>query len=130
MYRDYIDNCQRSLLSSTRDVKSTSPDTANHDKNDYVKLHNDKNIIMTNEDNNHDTNYTIHNDTNHHDARELHKWAQQHAVSRVYCWRQSIVTDVVCNDTSKDPFLQCPQFSGIHIQLISEYMWEHWQQLN
>ena len=32
-----------------------------------------KNFIMTNEDNNHDTKYTIHNDTNNHDARDLHK---------------------------------------------------------
>ena len=40
---------------------------------------------MTNEDNNHDTKYTIHNDTNDHDARELHKWTQQHAVSRSSC---------------------------------------------
>ena len=39
---------------------------------------------MTNEDNS-DTKYTIHNDTNDHDARELHKWAQQHAVSRPSC---------------------------------------------
>ena len=35
-----------------------------------------KNFIMTNEDNNHDTKYTINNDTNKHDARDRHKWAQ------------------------------------------------------
>ena len=28
---------------------------------------------MTNEDNNHDTKYTINNDTNNHDARDLHE---------------------------------------------------------
>ena len=50
-------------------VKSTSPVTENHNKNGHV---NNKNFIMTNEDNS-DTKYTIHNDTNDHDARELHK---------------------------------------------------------
>ena len=38
-------------------VKSTSPDTKNHDKNGYVKLNDDKNFIMTNVDNS-DTTYT------------------------------------------------------------------------
>ena len=41
---------------------------------------------MTNEDINNDTKYTINeNHMNKHDARELHKWAQQHAVSRLSC---------------------------------------------
>ena len=31
------------------------------------------NFITTNEDNNHDTKYTINNDTNNHDARDLHE---------------------------------------------------------
>ena len=40
-------------------VKSTSPDTENHDKNGYVKLYDDKNIFMNNVDNdNSDTTYT------------------------------------------------------------------------
>ena len=38
-------------------VKSTSPDTENHNKNGYVKLYDDKNLIMTNVDNC-DTTYT------------------------------------------------------------------------
>ena len=50
-------------------VKSTSPVTENHYKNGYV---NNKNFIMTNEDNS-DTKYTINNDTNNHDARDLHE---------------------------------------------------------
>ena len=53
-----------------RGVKSTSPITDNHNKNGYVNY---KNFIMTNEDNNHDTKYTINNDTNNHDARDLHE---------------------------------------------------------
>ena len=52
-------------------VKSTSPDTENHYKNGYV---NDKNFIMTNEDINNDTKYTINeNDMNKHDARDLNE---------------------------------------------------------
>ena len=40
-------------------VKSTSPDTENHDKNGYVKLYDDKNLFMTTVDNNNsDTAYT------------------------------------------------------------------------
>ena len=40
-------------------VKSTSLDTEDHDKNGYVKLYDDKNIFMTNVDNdNSDTTYT------------------------------------------------------------------------
>ena len=40
-------------------VKSTSPDTENHDKNGYAKLYDDKNIFMTNVDNNYsDMTYT------------------------------------------------------------------------
>ena len=27
-----------------------------------------------------------------------------------------------CNDTSKDPFSQCQQLQGIHVQLTSEYV--------
>ena len=53
-------------------VKSTSPDTENHDKNGYVKLYNNKNF-MTNVDINSDTKYTNTNDMNKHDARDLHK---------------------------------------------------------
>ena len=53
-------------------VKSTSPDTENHDKNGYVKFYDDKNFIMTNVDNS-DTTYTNKNDTNNHNAHDLHK---------------------------------------------------------
>ena len=56
------------------DVKSTSPDTENHYKNGYVNYNNYKNFIMTNEDINNDTKYTINeNDMNKHDARDLHE---------------------------------------------------------
>ena len=44
-------------------VKSTSPDTENHDKNGYAKLNDDNNIFMTNVDKS-DTTYTDkHNNT-------------------------------------------------------------------
>ena len=69
IYSDYIGNSQRSSLSSTGGVKSTSPVTENHNKNGYVNY---KNFIMTNEDN-HDTKHTINNDTNNHNAHDLHK---------------------------------------------------------
>ena len=71
VYRDYIGNSQRSLLSLTGGVKSTSPVTENHYKNGYVNY----TISMkTNEDINNDTKYTINeNHMNKHDARELHK---------------------------------------------------------
>ena len=49
-------------------VKSTSPVTEKSQQNGY------KNFIMTNEDNNHDTMYTINkNDTNNRNAHDLHK---------------------------------------------------------
>ena len=44
-------------MSPTGGVKSTSPDTENHDKNGYAKLYDDNNIFMTNVDNS-DTTYT------------------------------------------------------------------------
>ena len=69
-YSDHFGNSQRSSLSPTGGVKSTSPVTENHYKNGYVNY---KNFIMTNEDNNRDTMYTINNDTNNHNAHDLHK---------------------------------------------------------
>ena len=58
IYRDYIGNSQRSLLSPTGGVKRTSPDTANHEQNGYAKVYDDNNIFMTNVDNdNSDTTY-------------------------------------------------------------------------
>ena len=87
IYRDYIGNSQRSLLSPTGGVKSTSPDTENHVKNGYVKLYDNKNFIMTNVDNNTDSKNTNTNDMNKHDTRDLHKWALQRTVSRrSSCW--------------------------------------------
>ena len=71
-----------SHIATEEGVKSTSPVTENHYKNGYVNYNIYKNFIMTNEDNS-DTKYTINNDTNNHDTRDLHKWAQQRAVSRL-----------------------------------------------
>ena len=81
-YSDYIGNSQRSSLSPTRCVKSTSPVTENHYKNGYVNY---QNFIKTNEDINNDTKYTNKNDTNNHNAGDLHEWAQQLVVSCVSC---------------------------------------------
>ena len=59
IYRDYIGNSQRSLLSPTGGVKRTFPDTENHEQNGYAKVYDDNNIFMTNVDNdNSDTMYT------------------------------------------------------------------------
>ena len=69
----FFGNSQRSSLSPTGGVKSTSPVTENHDKNGYVFQDNNKNFIMTNVDNNSDTKYTNKNDTNNHNAHNLHK---------------------------------------------------------
>ena len=60
------------MESAKKSVKSTCPDTENHDKNGYVFQDNDKNFIMTNVDNS-DTKYTNTNDTNNHNAHNLHK---------------------------------------------------------
>ena len=54
----------------SQNVKSTSPVTENHYKSGYVNY---KNSIMTNEDNNRDTMYTINNYTNNHNAHDLHE---------------------------------------------------------
>ena len=72
-------------LSPTGGVKSTSPVAENHYKNGYVNYNIYKNFIKTNEDNYHDTKYTIHNDTNGHDARKLHKGSTAARVSRPSC---------------------------------------------
>ena len=46
-------------MSHPLNVKRTSPDTENHDQNGYAKLYDDKNLIITNVDNdNTDTTYT------------------------------------------------------------------------
>ena len=53
-------------------VKSTSPDTENHDKNGFGFQDNNKNFIMTNVDNS-DTTYINTNDMNNHNTHNLHK---------------------------------------------------------
>ena len=57
IYRDYIGNSQRSLLSPTGGVKRIPPDTAIHEQNGYAKLLDDNNILKTNVDNS-DMTYT------------------------------------------------------------------------
>ena len=51
IYRDYIGNSQRSLLSPTGGVKRIPPDTAIHEQNGYAKLLDDNKILKTNVDN-------------------------------------------------------------------------------
>ena len=90
IYSDYIGNNQRSSLSPTGGVKSTSPVTENHYKNGYVNYNIYKNFIMTNVDINSDTKYTINNDTNNHDTRNLHEWARQRIGSCVSCFTDDV----------------------------------------
>ena len=53
------------------DVKSTSPDTAIHDKNGYAKVYDDKNLIMTNVDNNNsDKTYTDKHKNTEYNVRD------------------------------------------------------------
>ena len=63
-------------------VKSTSPDTENHDKNGYAKLYDDNNIFMTNVDNNNsDTTYTDKHKNTEYNVRDTDERAHLHAVS-------------------------------------------------
>ena len=72
IYRDYIGNSQRSLLSPTGGVKRTSPDTENQYKNGYAKLYDDNNIFMTNVDNdNSDTTYTNKHKNTEYNVRDM-----------------------------------------------------------
>ena len=50
-------------------VKSTSPDTENHDKNGYAKVYDDNNIFMTNVDNS-DTTYTDKHKNTEYNVRD------------------------------------------------------------
>ena len=79
IYRDYIGNSQRSLLSPTGGVKSTSPVTESHYKNGYVKLYDDKNLIMTNVDNS-GTTYTNKHKNTKYNVRDMYEWAHQRTV--------------------------------------------------
>ena len=68
-YSDHFGNSQRSSLSPTGGVKSTSPTTENGYENCIYSMNN---INMSDEDNKHDTNYiNKHNDANT-DTRKLH----------------------------------------------------------
>ena len=52
-------------------VKSTSPDTENHDKNGYAKLYDDKNLTMTNVDtDNSDMTYTNKHKNTEYNVRD------------------------------------------------------------
>ena len=63
-------NSQRSLLSPTGCVKSTSPVTENHYKKWLRELYN---IYMSNENINNDTNYINKNKDRNQDTRKLHE---------------------------------------------------------
>ena len=67
-YSDHFGNSQRSSLSPTGGVKSTSPTTENGYENcTYTALNN----IHTSDEDKHDTNYINKNDTNTY-TRKLH----------------------------------------------------------
>ena len=85
-YRDYIGNSQHSSLLPTGGVKSTSPDTENHDKNVCAKLYDDNNILMTNVDNNNsDTTYTDKNKNTEYNVRDTDEWAHLRTVNVRVC---------------------------------------------
>ena len=76
-YSDHFSNSQRSSLSPTGGVKSTTPLKKNGYESGYENCtYSTNNINMNDEDNKHDTNYINKNDTNNHDARKLHEWAR------------------------------------------------------
>ena len=76
-YSDHFGNSQRSSLSPTVIVKSTSPVTENHYKNGYENcIYSMNNINMSDEDNNHDTNYINKHKYANHDTRKLQLWAR------------------------------------------------------
>ena len=56
--------------SPTGGVKSTSPDTENHDKHGYAKLYDDNNLFMTNVDNS-DTTYTNKHKNTEYNVRNM-----------------------------------------------------------
>ena len=65
-------DCRALRDPSSSAVKSTSPDTENHDKNGYVKLYDDKNLFMTNVDNNNsDTTYTNKHKNTKNNVRDM-----------------------------------------------------------
>ena len=53
-------------------VKSTSPVTDNHYKNGYVKLYDDKNVVMTNVDNSNTTYINKHKNTKYN-VRDMYE---------------------------------------------------------
>ena len=68
-YSDQFGNSQRSSLSPTGCVKSTSSTTENGYENCIYSMNN---IHMSNEDNKHDTNYINKHKYTNHDMRKLH----------------------------------------------------------
>ena len=68
-YSDHFGNSQRSSLSPTGGVKSTSSTTENGYEN---CIYSTNNINMSDEDNNHDTNYINKFHDANHDTRKLH----------------------------------------------------------
>ena len=82
IYRDYIGNSQRSLLSPTGGVKSTSPDTANHEQNGYVNY---KNFIMTNVDNNY-VWHKVHHQEWHEQSQRARSAQVSTAARRQLCF--------------------------------------------
>ena len=65
---DHFGNSQRSSLSPTGGVKSTSPTT----ENGYENCIYSTNINMSDEDNKHDTNYINKHKYTNHDTRKWH----------------------------------------------------------
>ena len=60
------------IVKAHESVKSTSPVTENHYKNGYVKLYDDKNLIMTNVDNS-DTTCTNKHKNTKYNVRDMYE---------------------------------------------------------
>ena len=116
-YSDHFGNSQRSSLSPTVSVKSTSPVTENNYKNGYENcIYSMNNINMSDEDNNHDTNCINKHKYANHDTRKLHLWARH--VERAV----SVCLDVVSYTLHWLKFLESslhPIFMHVWFSLIS-----------
>ena len=72
MTKDTAEFSQFHAVACREYVKSTSPDTKNHDKNGYAKLYDDNNFFMTNVDNdNSDTTYTNKHKNTEYNMRDM-----------------------------------------------------------
>ena len=121
IYSDHFGNSQRSSPPPTGDVKSTSLDTANHYTNGYENSTCNIYRMMSNEDNNHDTNNINKNDTNNHDARKLHEWARPR--------RARCLVSVRLDVESWSSLAQVVHVSSLRLHVIHDVRFSPWPHL-